>query len=82
MNRRDTINATLSEEMKHIPRGLDPQNMLRAIYSSTRRASLGKNAAVTLSKEDVLQRAIAATRAIPGVGPDWSPDFDREFFRS
>jgi hypothetical protein len=81
MSPRD-MNAIVSAELKHIPRGIEPQNALRLLYSSYRKSSLKKNAKVALSKEDVLRWAITDTRALPVSKdyPGWVPEYDPDFF--
>jgi hypothetical protein len=72
------MNAIVSEELKHIPDGPEPQNMLRFAYSAGRKNSLGKNARGQKSREDVLRESIAIVK---NQVPTWAEQFDREFFK-
>jgi hypothetical protein len=72
------MNAIVAEELEHIPRGMEPQNMLRYTYASLRKSSLGKNAATRKSREDVLRESIAIVKKVDAT---WQPQFDRDFFK-
>jgi hypothetical protein len=77
MNLRE-MNAVVSDELGHIPKSPEPQNMLRVVYSSLRKHSLGKKAQVPQTKEHVLQRSIAIVKE---KNPAWNESYDRDFFR-
>jgi hypothetical protein len=70
------MNRVLKEELDHIPReyGNLPQNMLRAVYNSTRRYGLKLGE----GKEKALARSIEALKKDY---PAWRPSYDREYFR-
>jgi len=69
-------NRLLKEELEHIPReyGNLPQNMLRAVYNSSRRYGLKLGE----SKEKALLRSIEALKKDY---PAWQPSYDRDYFR-
>ena len=73
-----SMNAVVSAELEHIPSRPEPQNMLRLVYSSLRKNSLGKKAQTIQSKENVLRAAIEVVKQM---NPTWDGAFDREFFR-
>ena len=77
MNFRE-MNSIVSSELEHIPSWPEPQNMLRFMYSSLRKNSLGKKAKVPQTKADVLQRSIAIVKE---TNPGWVETYDHDFFR-
>jgi hypothetical protein len=77
MNLRE-MNSIVSTELEHIPTWPEPQNMLRFVYSSLRKHSLGRKATKSQTKEDVLRRSIAI---IKEKDPNWVEAYDRDFFQ-
>lgn len=75
--KRDELNEKVTEELKHIPRGSFDQNMLREYYNGMRRHHLSLNPA--LPAKDSLLKAIGWVRKDK---PNFSPIYDKEFFRS
>ncbi|MGI0012891.1 MAG: hypothetical protein ACREBU_05530 [Nitrososphaera sp.] len=69
----------VKEEMKHIPKGDEPQMEFRMIYWSLRMNSLGKKAgpARASTKGDVLKKA---AEHLTKYHPDYKPYYDKEFF--
>lgn len=70
------MNRLVEEELEHIPReyGNLPQNMLRAVYNSTRKYGLKLGE----KKEKALTRSIEALKKDY---PAWQPSYDRDYFR-
>lgn len=66
----------LKEELEHVPREYWnlPQNMLRAVYNSSRRYGLKLGE----KKEKALARSIEALKKD---FPAWRPSYDSEYFR-
>lgn len=77
-NKLTEMRETVNEELKHIPRGSWPQNMLRMFYQPLRMRSLGKKAKTNKTKEDVLLESInAVKREYPG----FAPEYENKFFK-
>jgi len=74
--KRDELNKSVAEELKHIPRGSFDQNMLRAYYNGIRRHDLSLNPVVPA--KDSLLKAIETMRKDK---PDFLPVYDRDFFQ-
>jgi hypothetical protein len=72
------IRDQVKEELKHIPRGTDPQNELRMVYWIRRMHSLGKKAKSSQSKEEVLRNSI---EIIKNNYQGFAPQYDTEFFK-
>jgi len=70
------IRGKVKEELDHIPRGNEAQNMLRMVYWNARLNSLGKKPRFR-SKEECLNYAIGLVRE---TYPEFEPQYDREFF--
>ncbi len=68
----------VNSELEHIPRGNEPQNMLRMYYQPLRLNSLGKKAKTKKTKEGVLLEAIEAVKK---QYPDYIPKYDNQFFK-
>jgi hypothetical protein len=70
------MNQLVMDELDHIPReyGNLPQNLLRAVYNSTRRYGLKLGE----TKEKALARSIESLKKDY---PAWKPAYDREYFR-
>lgn len=75
MNARE-MNRLVKDELEHIPReyGNLPQNLLRAVYNSSRRYGLKLGE----TKEKALVRSIDGLKKDY---PAWQPSYDREYFR-
>jgi len=71
------IRQTVEEELRHIPRGNEAQNLFRQVYNVLRLKSLGRKASKKKTKEEVFVEAIREVRKIY---PDFFPEFDEEFF--
>jgi hypothetical protein len=76
--KREEMRGKINEELKHIPRSFkgSNQNWLRLYYNGMRMTDLSRNPA--LLAKDTLIRAITALRKNY---PDFSPIYDRDFFR-
>ncbi|WP_087037836.1 hypothetical protein [Thermococcus litoralis] len=71
------IREIVKEELKHIPRGNEAQNMLRMIYWNVRLNSLGKKPKFK-NKEECLKYAI---KVVQETYPEFDPQYDKEFFK-
>ena len=72
------MNALVRDELKHIPDWPEPQNFLRMAYAALRKNSLGKKARGVKTREQVLRESIDSVKQS---NPDWSPQYDREYFK-
>ena len=74
---RAEIETTVSAELEHIPRGArgSSQNMLRMLYNMLRRHSLATG--IPQTKEEVLRAAVNAVRE---EDPEFTPEYDKDFF--
>lgn len=72
------MNSIVTAELAHIPDWPEPQNALRMLYAAKRKHGLGKKAVRVQSREEVLQESIAFLKKD---NPDWTEQFDREFFK-
>jgi len=77
--KREELNKKVTEELEHIPKDLrgSTQNELRMLYNLIRRRELGQNPAS--SAKGSLLKAIETLRKDK---PDFSPIYDRDFFRT
>ena len=75
---RAEIETRVSAELEHIPRGArgSSQNMLRILYNMLKRHSLTLSA-IPQTKEEVLREAVNAVRE---EDPDFTPEYDKDFF--
>ncbi len=73
--KREELNKTIAEELKHIPRGSFDQNMLRMCYNGMRRHDLSLNPACPA--RHTLIRAIETMKKDK---PDFLPMYDGKFF--
>ncbi len=71
------IREKAKREMKYIPRGDEPQNILRMIYWNIRLNSLGKNPKFE-TKEDCLKYAI---KEVTKEYPEFKPRYNKNFFK-
>jgi hypothetical protein len=76
--KREEMREKVNEELKHIPHSFrgSSQNMLREYYNAMRMTDLKRNPACP-AKETLVR----AEEMIKKDKPDFSPFFDREFFR-
>lgn len=76
---RAEIEKILGPELEHIPRGArrSLQNMLRMLYNMLRGHSLALPG-TPQAKEEVLREAINAVRE---EDPDFTPEYDKDFFK-
>lgn len=72
------MNMVVGEELKHIPKWPEPQNILRMVYADLRKHSLGKKARAPKSREEVLGESIAIVKK---TNPTWAEQFDRDYFK-
>ena len=74
---RAEIETTVSAELERIPRSArgSSQNMLRMLYNVLRRHSLAIG--IPQTKEEVLREAVNAVRE---EDPDFTPEYDKDFF--
>ncbi len=82
MNGRDymtryEMNNIVGEDLKHIPKKPEPQNLLRMTYALMRKQSLAKQARGIKSREDVLRESIAFVKKS---NPQWTAQFDPGYF--
>ncbi len=59
LDKSKTIQAVVSEELKHIPDWPEPQNYLRMNYHTRRMNSLGKKAECEQTAKEVLEECIS-----------------------
>lgn len=71
------MRETVSEELKHIPRGPIEQNMFRGLYQAVRMESMGKKAQTPNSKEGVMKACLDHYKK---TYPDFDVQYDKEFF--
>lgn len=76
---RKQMQKIVDAELERIPRGPagSPQNLFRQAYTSQRLYSLGRNANLKLTKEEVLKLVIDEKRK---TNPKFKPSYDRDFF--
>ena len=76
MTKLEEMNATVAEDLSHIPEGdYDFQGQLRMIYRMRRMNSLGKRPEGARTRQEVMA---ACTRSIGQ--PEEKLQFDREYF--
>jgi hypothetical protein len=66
----------VKEELKHVPKGRQPQQELRMLYQMLRMHSLGKKGKGE-SREDVLKEAIASVKKRHR---GFEPKYDADYF--
>jgi len=76
-NKHKEMIEQVNEELKHIPRGDESQNLLRGYYQPLRLNSLGKKAKPNITKEDILLESIEAVKKDY---PEYIPQYDTKFF--
>lgn len=76
--KQDELNKEVTEELKHIPRikGALEQNLFRSRYNAMRRHDIATNPAISASES--FRRALEQARLS---NPNFSPIYNREFFR-
>jgi hypothetical protein len=72
------MNSIVADELEHIPKWPEPQNMLRMVYADLRKNSLGKKAHWPKSREEVLRESISIVKKN---SPSWAEQFDRDYFK-
>jgi hypothetical protein len=77
-NKLKEMRELVNKELKHIPRGNMAQNLLRMYYQPSRMHSLGKKAKNNKTKEEVLLESI---KAVKKEFPEYTPQYDTEFFK-
>ncbi len=73
--KREEIRKKINDELKHIPRALFDQNMLRTYYNAMRMHDLSQNP--TCPAKETLTKAVETMKKDK---PSFLPIYDREFF--